>query len=293
MSKRKLLLIGLAMVAALNCGAVIATNNAVGRGDYLGDEHSAYPQPIAGVNLLLGNPSNSKGSNNDPNNFLIIKSQFTLSYSKQKGGPNWVSWHVERGDLGRGRVGNFAPDASLPQDWRIGPLDYAQSGYDRGQMCPAADRNSSPVDNRATLVMSNILPQRADINRGIWRKLEEYSRSLVRQQGMELYVIAGGYGWEGTIADGKVQVPKQFWKVIVAIPDGDDDLNRIDSKTRVIAVDMPNRQGIGGNPWTKYITSVRAIENQTGYHFLTSLPTSVQLALKVKRDRGRTMAVSQ
>lgn len=47
----------------------------------------------------------------------------------------------------------------------------------------------------------------------MWRELEEYSRDLV-ESGKELYIIAGGVGTKGAIANGKVAVPQQTWKVI-------------------------------------------------------------------------------
>src|SRR6266542_3159125 len=51
------------------------------------------------TNLLLGNPSNATGDPQQADNYLVERPQFVLSYNRTKGGPNWVSWHVQRSDL--------------------------------------------------------------------------------------------------------------------------------------------------------------------------------------------------
>jgi len=150
-------------------------------------------------------------------------------------------------------------------------------------MSNSGDRTGSFDANSNTFAMTNIIPQAPDNNQGPWAGLESYCRDLVRQ-GNEVYVICGGYGSKGTIAGGKVNVPDRTWKVVVSIPKGENDLSRIDANTRVIAVDMPNANGIKNDNWGKYRTSVADIEKATGLNFLSSLPQNVQSALKKKVD---------
>ena len=49
------------------------------------------PKPPIDLHLTLGNPSDATTEVTDKNNFLMIKSQFALSYNNRKGEPNWVS----------------------------------------------------------------------------------------------------------------------------------------------------------------------------------------------------------
>jgi endonuclease G len=63
-------------------------------------------------------------------------------------------------------------------------------GYDRGHLAPSADRTRNEADNSSTFLMTNMMPQVPELNRGVWGDLEEYCRSLV-QQGKELYIVAG------------------------------------------------------------------------------------------------------
>ena len=234
-------------------------------------------------NVLLGLPSPAA---KNPDNYFVERPQFAMSYNKSDGGANWVSWHIDATTLGDVQRGNFRPDPLLPPDWQIRPSDYLRSGYDRGHVCPSGDRTATEEDNDATFVMSNMLPQTAALNQHLWKSLEDYSRELVGQ-GNELYVVAGGIGSAERIGGGKVNVPKQCWKVAVVLPDGDGDLSRIDGNTRVIAVLMPNQQSdaIAQAEWSQYSTSVAQIEKATGLDFFAELPASVRRKLESKTDR--------
>ena len=52
----------------------------------------------------------------------------------------------------------------------------------------------------------------------------------------------------------------------------------------LFAVDMPNVKGILNADWQIYRTSVRQIEQNTGYNLLSGLPQDVQDALETKID---------
>ncbi|MBS7563668.1 DNA/RNA non-specific endonuclease [Mucilaginibacter sp. Bleaf8] len=243
-------------------------------------------------NLLLGNPSNA--ATNSTDNYLMATPYYTLSYNCSKGGPNWVSWYVGKVTLGDAeRENDFRPNAKLPKScYLVLNTSYQGSGFERGHNCPSADRTSSTAANSATFLMTNMIPQAPANNQHTWGNLENYERLLVKQ-GNEVYVIMGSYGTGGygtrgyrtTIDNGHIQVPSQIWKVIVVIPDGSDDLHRINQNTRVIAVNTPNNNGVDAN-WTKYICTVRDIEKATGYNLLSKLPKSVQDAIETKKDAG-------
>jgi endonuclease G len=123
--------------------------------------------------------------------------------------------------------------------------------------------------------------------------LESYTRTFL--PGNEVYVIAGSYGVGGTgtagyattLDEGRVTVPNRTWKVIVILPVGDNDVTRVTSSTRVIAVDMPNDNALNPN-WGVYRTSVDEIEKVTGYDLLSNLPVSVQAAIEARVDNGPT-----
>jgi endonuclease G len=246
--------------------------------------------------MALGNPSNATTSSTNSTNYLVVKHQYTLSYNNRKGIANWVSWHLSSAWKGAAsRCNCFAPDGDLPPGY-FGAVttNYTGTGFDRGHLCPSDDRDGSATDNAATFLMTNIAPQAPHLNQRTWEALEAYCRILI-SRGNELYIIAGQYGSGGsgsnggtttTIAGGSITVPAHFWKVIVVLPDGNNDIARINNNTRIIAVDMPNTQLADAHSWGYYRTSVDALEQATGYDFLTQLPVSIQKAIESTIDTG-------
>jgi endonuclease G len=246
------------------------------------------------TNLLLGNPSAATSSTGNADNYLIDQTYYIESYNRDKGVPNWVSWYVGSTSLGSiDRSNDFRADTNLPAGWyEVSNTSYSGSGFDRGHNCPSADRTSTTAANQATFLMDNMIPQAPNNNEHTWANLEAYGRTLVTA-GNEIYVVMGSYGSGGTgsagsattVDNGHVVVPSNIWKVIVVIPNGNNDLSRITSDTRVIAVNTPNINTLSTD-WTQYITTVKDIENATGYNLFSNLPASVRTALETKRDAG-------
>jgi endonuclease G len=231
-----------------------------------------------GEHLALGNPTNAQ--TDDRTNFLLARSQYALSYNSDRGTANWVSWQLNADWLGNTeRQDNFRQDGGLPAGvYQVTPNDYRNTGYDRGHIVPSGDRTRSVSDNSATFLMTNILPQAPQNNRGVWRELEEYSRDWVYQFDSTLYILAGGYGVQDTLAAGRVTVPSRLWKIIVAIEPG-ETIADIDAETPIIAVDMPNRD-TAIEDWRVYQTTVDRIELATGYDFLSTVPVATQAILE-------------
>ncbi len=242
--------------------------------------------------LFLGNPSNATSDVNNENNYLMNSGYYGVSYNKEKATPNWVSWHVMPSDLGSvSRQDDFRANEALPASWfRADNFSYSGSGFDRGHMCPSADRNSTAEANSSTFLMTNIVPQAPSNNQVTWANLESYCRTLVTQ-GNELYIIAGVYGIGGTgnlgpadyIDNGNITVPAYVWKTVLILPNGTNDLQRITNETRVISVWMPNANSTGSN-WKAYRVSVRDIEAATGYDFYSKLPQAIQDVLETRID---------
>ena len=246
--------------------------------------------------LTLGNPSGATTDLSQPANYLLDKYQYAVSYNRDQGKPNWVSWHLSTSWLGSApRQDDFRADPDLPATWyKPGASSYTGSGFDRGHNCPSADRTISMFDNSATFLMSNMMPQAPRNNQQTWANLEDYSRTLVGQ-GNEVYVICGSYGSGGTgsngyattLDQGRIRVPARCWKVVVVLPVGTNDAARVSSATRVIAIDTPNDNGLSTS-WGTYRTSVDAIETATGLDLLSAVPTAVQQVVEARTDTGPT-----
>ncbi|MGO9567766.1 MAG: DNA/RNA non-specific endonuclease [Desulfomonilaceae bacterium] len=250
----------------------------------------------ADVDMLMGNPSKATTDQTNKDNYLMNKDYFVLSYNDSKGTPNWVSWRLDTRYLGNlPRLPLFATDDTLPAAFtKITHHDYTNSGFDRGHMCPHADRSSDEEVDKSTFVMTNIVPQSHENNAGAWEQLEMYCRHLVQEEGKKLYIISGplGIGGEGRngsmnqIADGKVTVPQYTWKIIMVLDakDDDNDIGRVDENTRLIGVLLPNNTKAPKDDWWDSRKSVKEIESLTGLTFFDSVPSEVIEPLKQKID---------
>jgi|GEM_PF-443037 len=252
------------------------------------------PTPSASVHLTMGNPSNATPDVNQPTNYLLVKEGYALAYHRDRGTPVWTSWHLDPSWLGSApRQNDFRNDPSLPSGWyQVQGTDYSGSGFDRGHMTPSADRTSTVALNSETFFMTNILPQAPQNNQVTWNNLEQDLRALVGQ-GNELYIISGGVGAGGsgdngfatTIAGGRVTVPAQTWKVAIVLPQGTNDVSRVTTSTRVIAVIMPNSNNINSD-WRTYRVSVDQVEQLTGFDFFSNVEDSVENAIEAGVDSG-------
>jgi endonuclease G len=255
------------------------------------------PSYVDDDNLLMGNPTNANVVSDD-NLYLDQQGYYVLSYNRSNAVSNWASWHLDARDLGSARrQDDFRVDPQLPSNWyRVGASDYDFStyGFDRGHMCPSADRTSTVGANSATFVMTNMMPQAPSMNQITWSAFENYTRDSLVRNGKECFLICGPRGSGGTgskgyfdgINNGLINVPAGIWKVIVVLPDGNNDLSRVDNNTRVIAVLMPNDNSVNGSNWRNYRVSVDAIENFMGggFDLLSNLPVAVQQVLESKVD---------
>ena len=237
--------------------------------------------------LLLGNPSNATVDTNNHAHYLIQRDIEALDYNEGRRQPNWASWNYITSDTGSsGRSSTFFVDTSLPLGfYQVLTTDYSGSGYDRGHMCPSGDRTANTTINDETFLMSNMIPQAPDNNQGIWANLETYSRAIASSN--EVLVICGpeGFGSAVTASSGHIPIASNVWKIIIAVPlGGGSTLSRITNSTRVIAVNIPNIQGIRTDPWQNYLTSVNQLQTNTGFNFFTTLNTNLAAVLRAKVD---------
>ncbi len=203
--------------------------------------------------------------------FRDERGRYTMMYDTLYRQAAWVAYLLTRRDVEGGGVSRgdeFVPDPlvtarGLPT---ARASAYSGSGYDKGHLCPSADRRTSRRENDRTFVMSNISPQTPELNRGPWRLLEEQ----VRRWAVEcdsLYVVTGGVLCEGldTLAGG-VGIPDYFFKVI---------LTRRGGEFYTAAFVLPNADRFAGG-YESYAVSVDEAELRTGIDFFPALPDSIE-----------------
>lgn len=244
-----------------------------GSSSYQTTTDNQYDRPEAKVN---NNQSNRRLEQpaplKDRSERILKKLQFVVSFNANTLCPNYVCWKLAKYRT-RGknyRSDEFTPDTSLPEKLQVVTRDYAGSRYDRGHMCPAADNKNDYDAMLESFQMSNICPQRHDLNAGDWNELEMLCRDWVYDYG-DLYICCGPiFDTKNPKTIGKrdhglwVSVPDRFFKVVL----------KMGKRPRAIGFIMPNE----GTPHDirTYAVSVDEIEKITGIDFYPSLSDDIE-----------------
>jgi len=200
-------------------------------------------------------------------NAVVTHKYFTFSYAEPYEQAEWVAYELRKDQVVNSNYKR--PYFVIDRDVKTGSADwrnYKNSGYDRGHLIPAADREFSKNAYHETFLTSNISPQNHEFNAGIWNRLEQKTRYWAKKYD-GVYVVTGGILKEGlqTIGDEDVSVPEDFYKIIVDISEG---------KHKAMAFLIPNKPT--SDSFYNYSISVDELEKQTGIDFFPKLPDSVE-----------------
>ena len=153
------------------------------------------------------------------NSFLVYRG-FVVNYNYDYRIPNYtihlltIDQIADKGEYVKRRSTFFVDDNLLHNKSSL-KIDYKNSGYDRGHMVPAGDFYWQKVLKHETFVLSNIAPQNPNLNRGIWRNLEERIRIKVADCSCNSNVITGAIiRSDNRIGINNVGVPDLFYKAI-------------------------------------------------------------------------------
>ena len=156
------------------------------------------------------------------------------------------------------RKDDFRPDPLVTPACSAALADYATVGrtHDRGHMSPAGNNNINADIMSESFFLSNMVPQVANNNRGIWKQLETYERQWATAPGTDFYIISGGIWDAGYTKTGNaLGIPTRLYKIIIE-----------KKSKKVMAYLMPNGPlPVADLP--KYQTTVAAVETATGFKF--------------------------
>jgi endonuclease G len=214
---------------------------------------------VLSILLSVGVPNISGASTASKTNYLSVKKGYVMSYNGVEGRANWVGWTLNASDVGPvDRSNRFVQDESFPRGFKIvDEKDYSHSGYDRGHLCNSEDRTSSEYLNEETFLMSNMIPQTRELNRGPFKMLEAYCRKLAIKKGMNLLIYSGGIGAKDRLGS-NVIVPAYCWKVVY-------------TPEKIWCILFPNERDLNKN-WQTYSVPLETLEKMTGFRFPRKLP---------------------
>ena len=206
----------------------------------------------------------------------LERAAYRLSYNPATRLPVWVAWHLtaEHTDGPYSRKGiKFAEDEDVPVP-RATNMDYVNSGYDRGHICPSGDNKWSEEAQLQSFLYTNCCPQLHNLNAGDWNELEGKCRKWAQQYG-GVYIGSGPLllnKKHKTIGKNKVVVPEAFFKVVLCM-EGEPK-----------AIGFIYRNEANNKTMSSYVNTVDDVERLTGLDFFSALPDEVEREVEAKAD---------
>lgn len=196
---------------------------------------------------------------------------FVVSYNPSKCTPSWVAWKLTseetKGSISRQDY-DYAPDPMLAVRYQVEKQEYANSGYDRGHMCPAGDMVWSSSAMNECHYMTNICPQVPKLNQEYWERLESACRRWAYFYG-SIYIVCGPvYNSDNNITIGTIHaiaVPDGFFKVVIALVEGEEKGIGFYYRNDEVRQTMENAA-----------LSIEQVEEMTGYDFFADLPDELE-----------------
>ena len=191
---------------------------------------------------------------------FLCRTNYAIQHNDNTKTAFFVAEHVTKESMTgpSKRKDDFRPDADLPKQYQATLADYASEGktYDRGHMAPAGDNTQTDKIMSESFLLSNMVPQIANNNRGIWKQLETKVRTYVGSTN-DLYVTSGPIYDAGykTIGPGKVGVPTRLYKIVIDV-----------KGNKASAYIFPNA-ALPANDFEKYKVSIADVEKATGINF--------------------------
>ena len=234
--------------------------------------------------FFYGYPTGTPATND-----LIIREIYSLSSNDETKFADWVAYRLDEetviGDVEVSR--KWRADPWLGEEETLEPPDYKGAHntlkVDRGHQAPLASFKGTNYWAE-TNYLSNITPQKSDLNQGPWRVLEGRVRNLVKA-GNIVYVVTGPL-FERDMpslpeADEPHRVPSGYWKIVIV--QVDKTIDSIKSASFIFDQETPRRDKV-----IDYLCTINDIEAKTGLDFLRELPDDKEE--EIENNRYQTWA---
>lgn len=223
--------------------------------------------------FFAGYPTGTPASND-----LVIRDIYALSSNDRTKFADWVAYRLDPGTVS-GEVDTFRKwrqDPFLEDDETLHPDDYknasAELTVDRGHQAPLASFKGTGSWQK-TNYLSNITPQKKDLNQGPWKRLEDAVREIVYLE--RLVWIFTGPLYESTMpqlpeAGSKPhQIPSGYWKIVLV--GKETRANSIRAAAFIFGQDTPRSDAV-----IDHLTTIDEIEERSGLDFLRLLTVDEQ-----------------
>ncbi len=192
---------------------------------------------------------------------------YSLQYNEEWEQAQWVAWALEKEELeNRVRRKHRFVEDPLVLTGTASDSDYKKSGFDRGHLAPAADMRWNQTAMDESFYYSNISPQSASFNRGIWKKLEKFTREMAGQHGC-VYIVSGPLCHDTCrrIGANEVCVPFAFYKALL-----------INNEQHIEAIGFLVPHEKSKADIMNFSISIDSLEEQSGLDFFPALPGRIE-----------------
>ncbi len=207
----------------------------------------------------------------------IAHTGFTLSYNEDWLISNWVAYklNAQRLETSVERHDNYMADPAVTGRSADNSDYKGIQPYSRGHLVPSKDMRWSIESEQECSYLSNIAPQDADLNSGLWNRIEQYVRNNVKNWGT-VYICTGPIVEPNyiTVGSNHVVVPQKFFKVLLRY--------NIDHWATIGFI--VNNEACGGNMFN-YAVSVDEVEALTGHDFFYNLSDSIENKIEANYNR--------
>jgi endonuclease G len=220
---------------------------------------------------------------------MVFRDGYVLEHSSEWKVPYWVCESLELSELNGSvpRKNSFAPDTRLTPGLRAELSDYRGSGFDRGHQAPAGDQTKAAQLKVETFFLSNMVPQNGNQNQQVWATLEDVVRGWAENSTIatDVKVITGpvfhtaddlkqGFSTIDTVGKNNVGVPKALYKIVVGTVGG---------QRKAVAFIIDNTPQGKPFDFAKFIVTVQAVEERTGFNFMPALDIADRVKLETQK----------
>ena len=209
----------------------------------------------------------------------LINPGYEVGYDETEHVPRWAAYKVLHNDGNHGpRPSGFRVDNRTAS--KVRSEVYTRSGYDRGHMAPnyALAVCHGEAAQRASFLMTNVVPQLHGLNAGLWKDIELRIAQRYSERYGEVWVVNGPVFADGVSAryigpsDTRVRVPDAFWMVVA----------RRDAEGRLLtqAFIIPHREIWRDLDLSRYLVSIDEVERVTGLDLFPLLSAETQHVLE-------------
>lgn len=236
-------------------------------------------QEIHCKHFFYGYPFGAQQSND-----LIIRDIYALSNNDETKFADWVAYkltmHEVDGELTIERAWKSDPWLDENETLETSSDDYERANKklktDRGHQAPLASFKGSRYASQ-TNYLSNITPQKAALNQGPWKKLEDKVRDIVFHCN-EVYVMTGPL-FEREMntlpeSDEPHKVPSGYWKIICT-----EVSDAINIAGFIFDQETPRRDKV-----IDHLETIDEIEQRSGLDFLWLLEDNKEHPLEANKN---------